>query len=163
MFKDIRYSVRSLLKRPGFTIVALLTLALGIGANTTIFSIGNALLLKPFPFTDLERLVLVRESLPNQDFKATGVSPADFFDWQRQNKSFRNWRPTALETSRSPAPVSLNWSVDLLFQRISFEQLEYVRLWAARSNRMKASRAEIGSRFSVMRSGRDNLPAIRTS
>ncbi|HEV8366345.1 MAG TPA: ABC transporter permease [Pyrinomonadaceae bacterium] len=89
MFKDIRYSVRSLLKRPSFTIVALLTLALGIGANTTIFSIGNALLLKPFPFTDLERLVLVRESLPNQDFKATGVSPADFFDWQRQNKVFQ--------------------------------------------------------------------------
>jgi len=59
LFKDIRFGVRSLLKRPGFTAIAIITLALGIGANTAIFSVVNALLLRPLPFKEPARLAQV--------------------------------------------------------------------------------------------------------
>ena len=77
-------------KSPGFTGVAVLTLALGIGANSAIFSVINALLLKPLPFENLDRLVAVRESMPNQGLKATAVSPADFSDWRNRATVFQS-------------------------------------------------------------------------
>lgn len=89
IIQDLRYALRLLCKNPGFTAIAVLTLALGIGANSAIFSVINALLLKPFPFKNLERLVMVRERLPNQGLKATTVSPADLMDWQAQNHVFQ--------------------------------------------------------------------------
>ena len=61
LIKDLRYGVRSLLKRPGFAVVVVLTLALGVGANTAIFSIVHAVLLRPLPFPDQERLVVAWE------------------------------------------------------------------------------------------------------
>jgi len=88
-WQDLRYGARMLLKNPGFTLIAVLTLALGIGANSAIFSVANALLLKPLPFENLDRLVAIRETLPNQGLKATAVSPADFHDWRGQNTVFR--------------------------------------------------------------------------
>jgi putative ABC transport system permease protein len=87
-FRDLRYALRTLRSNPGFAAVAILTLALGIGANSAIFSVANALLLKPLPFANLDRLVAVRESLPHQGLKATAVSPADFLDWTRQQSAF---------------------------------------------------------------------------
>jgi putative ABC transport system permease protein len=89
LLKDVRYGLRMLAKNPGFTLIAIITLALGIGANTAIFSVVNALLLKPLPFENLDRLVAVRESLPQQGLKATAVSPADFNDWRDQNTVFQ--------------------------------------------------------------------------
>ena len=64
LFRDIAYSTRALRKTPSFTVVAILTIALGIGASTAIFSVVNAVLLKPLPYSDAERLVLVWGDLP---------------------------------------------------------------------------------------------------
>jgi putative ABC transport system permease protein len=89
MLSDFKYALRMLVKSPGFTAIAALTLALGIGANSAVFSVVNALLLKPLPFQHLDRLVAVRATLPNQGLKATAVSPADFSDWRSQNTVFQ--------------------------------------------------------------------------
>jgi putative ABC transport system permease protein len=84
---DLRYGARMLAKNPGFTIVAVLTLALGIGANTTIFSVVNALLLRPYPYKDQDRLVWLWETkLP--EIPRSSPSPANFLDWQKQNTVF---------------------------------------------------------------------------
>jgi putative ABC transport system permease protein len=89
LWQDLSYGARMLMKNPGFTLIAVLTLSLGISANTAIFSVVNALLLKPLPFENLDRLVAVRESLPNQGLKAIAVAPADFVDWRSQNTVFQ--------------------------------------------------------------------------
>jgi len=88
LFQDLRYGVRMLLKNPGFTLIAVITLALGIGANTAIFSLINSLLLRPFDFHDLDRLVCVYETAPQQDNFLSDISPADFADLRRQQKNF---------------------------------------------------------------------------
>ena len=85
---DIRYAVRSLLKRPGFTLIAVVTLALGIGANTAIFSAINALLLKPLPFPELDRVVAIWDKQPSHGILHNEVALANYLDWQAQNKSF---------------------------------------------------------------------------
>jgi predicted permease len=87
-WQDLRFGARMLIKTPGFTLVAILTLALGIGANTTIFSVINALLLKPIPFPDAERLVLVWQSQVNDPESRNIVSAPNYWDWQRQNDVF---------------------------------------------------------------------------
>src|SRR5262249_3751883 len=89
LFKDLRFGFRLLLKRPGFTIVAVVALALGIGANSAIFSIVNAVMLRPLPYADPSRLVSA-ESIHtiNPQRETDGVSPADFWDWKDQSESF---------------------------------------------------------------------------
>ena len=88
LLKDIRYGIRGLLKRPGFTIIALVTLALGIGANTAIFSVVNAVLLRPLPFPNPEELVIVWEDATYAGFPHNTPAPANFVDWKNQNQSF---------------------------------------------------------------------------
>ena len=86
IFKDIRYGIRSLSKHPGFTVIAVITLALGIGANTAIFSVVNAVLLRPLPFDDPERIVWLWDTQPQ--LPKTPTSLPDFLGWKEQNKSF---------------------------------------------------------------------------
>jgi putative ABC transport system permease protein len=87
LLKDIRYSVRSLLKQPGFTAVVVATLAVGIAANTTIFSTVDALLLHPFSFPNQERLLVVWEQNPAVGTVRGSVAPGNFTDWREQNKT----------------------------------------------------------------------------
>src|SRR4030095_2632916 len=90
LIRDIRYGSRSLLKRPGFTAVALIALALGIGANTAIFSLVNAVLLRPLPFAEPDRLVWVWGNIRNGGNRAS-VSPLDFLDYPPQNNTFEEF------------------------------------------------------------------------
>ncbi len=88
MFQDLRYGLRMLLKNPGFTLIAIVTLALGIGANTTIFTMANSMLLKPLPFKDPERLVMVWRTNAEQTAKDVPSSVPLFIDWQQRNQVF---------------------------------------------------------------------------
>ena len=85
---DIQYALRSLSKRPTFTLIAVITLALGIGANTAIFSAINALLLKPLPFPELDRVVAIWDKVPSRGVTRNEVTVANYLDWQSQSQSF---------------------------------------------------------------------------
>jgi predicted permease len=89
-FNDFRYALRVLIKKPGFTAVAILTLALGIGANSAIFSVVDAVLLKPLPFPDSNRLLLVYEGIPDIGFPKTQFSAPDLQIFQREQQSFES-------------------------------------------------------------------------
>src|SRR6476659_6909985 len=88
VFEDARYSLRLLTKSPAFTFVVLLTLALGIGANTAIFSFANGILLRPLPYPQSDRLVVVDETAPKRNVTSMSVSYPNFLDWQQQNTVF---------------------------------------------------------------------------
>jgi predicted permease len=91
MWQDLRYGMRVLTKSPVFTTVAVLSLALGIGANTAIFSVVNGLLLRPLPYPDSERIVDVWHTPPQESFPGLSrfsVSPANYLDWRDQNQTF---------------------------------------------------------------------------
>jgi putative ABC transport system permease protein len=86
--QDVRFSLRTFARKPAFFALAVLTLALGIGANTAIFSVVNAVLLRPLPYRDSQRLVQIWEHRPRQSRPRNPVSPADFYDWRAQNQAF---------------------------------------------------------------------------
>jgi putative ABC transport system permease protein len=88
-WQDLRYGFRMLTKNPGFTLVAVLAIALGIGANTTTFSCVNALLIHPFSFDHQERLVKLSERVPEAGIRHGSVAPGNFADWRDQSKSFQ--------------------------------------------------------------------------
>jgi len=87
-WQDLLFGARMLRTKPGFTLIAVITLALGIGANTAIFSVVNAVLLRPLPYQNPDRLVLVKESLPKLGWAQLSVSPAEFLDYQARNEVF---------------------------------------------------------------------------
>src|SRR4051812_26690721 len=88
LIKDIRYGFRALRKRPGFSAIAIITLALGIGANTAIFSLVSAVLFRPLPFNDPEQLVMIWEDAAFAGFPKNTPSAANYQDIKTQNTSF---------------------------------------------------------------------------
>ncbi|MCA1628398.1 MAG: ABC transporter permease, partial [Acidobacteria bacterium] len=93
LLQDIRYGVRMLWKARGFTFVAALSLALGIGANTTIFSMVNGLLVRPLPYRDAERLVIIAETKPKQGIEESSLSFPNVTDYKNQSRSFASIAP----------------------------------------------------------------------
>lgn len=111
LIQDIQFGIRSLLKRPASTTVALITLALGIGVNTAIFSAVDSVLLRPLPFKDPERLVSIWEQTLQIGIKQNQVAPANFFDLRTQNQTF--------EAIAATGPQDLNLTGDGEPERIS--------------------------------------------
>ena len=108
---DIRYGLRMLRRSPGFTFVAVLSLALGIGANTAIFSLVNAVLLRPLPFPVPDRLVMVWEDATFAGFPRNTPAPANYVDWKRQNQVFEgmaalSWNQFTLLQDGEPEKVT---------------------------------------------------------
>ena len=114
---DMRYAVRQLIKTPAFTLVAVLTLGLGIGATSAIFSVVNAVLLRPLPYPEAERLVRVHEIVPQ--YGLFSVAPATFLDWRQQNSVFEhtaayNAGSTTIAGTEGPERVpsaSVSWDL----------------------------------------------------
>ena len=93
---NLRLALRGLIKNPAFSAVAIITLALGIGANTAIFSIVNAVLLRPLPYPDADRIMVLNESSgPGQDYS---VALPDYFDWRNDNTVFEHLAATHKES-----------------------------------------------------------------
>src|SRR5438046_8659584 len=120
MLNDIRYSLRQLIKHPAFTIIAILTLALGIGANTAIFSVVNAVLLKPLPFPEPEQLIAIGMTDTRQkgDANLNSLSYPDFFDFRDQNRTLAS---SGVYRDRSYALTSEEGAAGVHVVRVSAE------------------------------------------
>jgi putative ABC transport system permease protein len=111
IWQDLRYGARMLSKKPVFTLIAVITLALGIGANTAIFSVVNAVLLRPLPYDQPERLVALYDALPTLGYPRTGLSEAEFVRLRQENRSFAEiagwyWVPGTLRGVSEPERVA---------------------------------------------------------
>jgi len=110
LLSDIRYAFRNLISRPAFTLIAVVTLALGIGANSCIFSAINALLLKPLPIPNQERVMTIWDKDSSHGWEHNEVTMANYFDWRAQNQSFEQlalyrWWSTNLTGVDTPERV----------------------------------------------------------
>ena len=115
--RDVRHAARGLWRSPGFSLAVILTLALGIGGNTAVFSVVDQLLLRPLPYPDGDQLVMVEESAGGLNSHAD-VSPANWLDWQRESRTFRRfaaWQPWAFTLTGAGEPRRVN------AQRVSSE------------------------------------------
>src|SRR3989454_5513846 len=132
LLQDLRYSFRTLRRAPGFTAVAVLTLALGMGANTAIFSVVNGVLLRPLPYPDSGRLLLLGHEYAGQSHLKTGVSPAGFRFYREQNRVFQR---TAAFTDWGPNFVGNDQPQRLVGEQVSSEYFTTlgVRLLVGRS------------------------------
>ncbi len=103
LWQDLRYGVRMLRRNPGFAAVAILTLAIGIGANIVIFSVVNGILLKPLPFPDSQRVVTIWETDANRNIARGTASAAEFLDWRDMNHVFQELSAYRAVSFRLPA------------------------------------------------------------
>jgi predicted permease len=131
LFQDLRLSLRQVFKNPGFTAVAIVTLALGIGANTAIFSVVNAVLLRPLPFKDPDRLVRVWHSPPAKSFPGIdkfSVSAANYIDWKHENHVFEQMgiysgRSLTLTGLAQPQQVTASTVSDGFFETLGVQPM----------------------------------------
>src|SRR5438046_10006413 len=90
MVKDIRFAFRQLLKQPAFTAIAIVTIALAIGANTAVLSLVNALLIRPLPYKNPQQLVLIWEQFANQGLDRIPVSAPEYVDYEKELRSYES-------------------------------------------------------------------------
>jgi len=126
LVQDIRFGVRTLLKSPGFTLVAIATLGLALGANTAIFSFVNAVLLKPLPYDQPERIVRVLEAPPGGG--RNGISTLNFLDWQKENNCFEF---LAARTGGSVSLTGVDEAVQIPGARVSARYFDVFGIKAA--------------------------------
>ena len=139
LLKDLQYAYRTLIKSPGFTLVCLLTLAVGIGANTAIFSFVDSVLLKPLPYADADRIVRVLEKPPLG--ARNGISTLNYLDWQRANTVFDHM------AAQAGGPVTLTGfaePVQLRGGRVSAHYFEIFGIQATLGRTFAAGEDEIG-------------------
>jgi putative ABC transport system permease protein len=149
LWQDVRYGARQLLHSPGFTAIAIITLALGIGATAAIFSFVNAVLLKPLPYPDPERIVSVGEKLP--DGFSNPISTLNFLDWERQNRCFQFLSAIAFDKvtlTGSDRPEELN------VHRVSASYFKVLGVDATLGRTFAASENEAGNDLEVVLSNR---------
>ena len=147
--QDLRYCVRQFLHSPGFTAIAIITLALGVGATAAIFSFVNAVLLKPLPYPHPERIVSVREKLPSGD--RNFISTLNFLDWEQQNRCFQflsaiAWDTVTLTDSGSPEELNVH--------RVSASYFKVLGVGATLGRTFAASENEAGNDLEVVLSNR---------
>ena len=130
---DMRYAVRQLFKTPGFTIVAVLTLAFGIGATSAIFSVVNGVMLRPLPYPDSDRLVRILEIVPQ--YGRFSVAPANFLDWRQQNTSFERM---AAYTGGSDTFIGSEGPERVLTANVSWDMFELLGVAPAMGRGFKA-------------------------
>src|SRR5204862_7928716 len=108
LWQDLRYGARMLLKKPGFTLIAVITLALGIGANTAIFSVVNGVLLRPLPYKEPSRLVRVYSAFPTMNLRKFWISSPEFLDIQKEAESWASigaWAARGANVSTTGEPI----------------------------------------------------------
>jgi putative ABC transport system permease protein len=150
LIEDVRHGARVLRKNLGFTVVAVFTLGLGIGANTAIFSVVNTVMLRPFPYPDADRLVLLNETAENRGrLEMMSVSWQDYLDWRQQARSFQYlgiFRGQNLTLTGFDQAERLNgrWPPQTFSMPWVFS-----RRWAARLSRRKTRRESLRRQFSA--------------
>src|SRR6185503_6343221 len=108
LIQDLRYGLRMLMHNPGFAAVAVITMALGIGANTAIFSVVHAVLLRPLPFREPGKLVRVYSEFPTMDLRKFWMSVPEFMDISNEAKSWESigaWSPGGLNVATANEPI----------------------------------------------------------
>ena len=111
MRQDLLYALRHLRKNPGYALVTVLTLALGIGANTAIFSVVNGVILKPLPYPDASRLIFITSQFPGLGFDQFWVSAPEFVEFRERNQSFQDvggYRAGAVNLGTADQPRRVN-------------------------------------------------------
>jgi len=145
LFQDLRYGVRMLLKKPSFTFIAIITLALGIGANTAIFSVVNAVLLRALPYPQPDRLVVLREK--TRSGQLMGVAYPNYYDWRGQAQSFTEmagYRGAPFNLTGVDKPVRLQGRmVSWNFFRLLGVQPQLGRMFVEADDKMGAARTTL--------------------
>jgi predicted permease len=161
LVQDMQYGFRRLLKSPGTTALVILTLALGIGANSAVFSVVNTVLLRPLPFEDPERLVALWQARQPEMEEAVPVAPANFLDWRAQSRSFEdvaahvNWTFT-MTGEEQPERVESTYVSPSLFRLLGTESALIGRIFVPEEEQPgKDMVAVLGNRFWRERFGAD--------
>ena len=160
LWNDLAYGFRMLLKNPRFTVVSVLSLAIGIGANTAIFSVTNALLFRPLPYKDAERLVILWNRSPGLNVEQDWFSPGQYLDIKAENQVFENVAATIdssfnLTGQGTPERIEGARVSSSLFNVLGTQPV----VGRAHSLQTKTNRANQQRQYSVTRSGNATLAA----